>query len=73
VHLIRTIALDNAGDFAIHEEPAKADASFARPSGRSQRKSNEHAHDILRRNWCSKMPPGGLTEEYLRTMELTEE
>ena len=73
VSSVRTITLDNGGEFASHEKVAQAvnaDIFFAKPYASYQRGTNENTNGVIRRTWPKKMALGDLTEEDLRTMEL---
>ena len=73
VSLVRTITLDNGGEFAAHGKVAKAvnaDVFFAKPYASYQRGTNENTNGIIRRTYPKKMALGHLTTEDIRIMEL---
>ncbi|MGB0360182.1 MAG: IS30 family transposase, partial [Endozoicomonas sp.] len=73
VSLVRTITLDNGGEFAAHgkvTEAVNAEVFFAKPYASYQRGTNENTNGIIRRTYPKKMALGHLTTEDIRTMEL---
>ncbi len=66
VHSVRTITLDNGGEFADHVRVSKAtgaDVYFAKPYASWQRGSNENTNGRIRRFWPKKFDMATLTEQ----------
>jgi len=69
---VRSITLDNGGEFAMHGLVSKAinaEVYFAKPYASYQRGTNENTNGIIRRTWPKKMALGHLTEEDISNME----
>ena len=66
VHSVRTITLDNGGEFADHVRVSKAtgaDVYFAKPYASWQRGTNENTNGRIRRFWPKKFDMATLTEQ----------
>ncbi len=66
VHSVRTIKLDNGGEFADHVRVAKAtgaDVYFAKPYASWQRGTNENTNGRIRRFWPKKFDMATLTDQ----------
>lgn len=71
-HTIKTITLDNGGEFADHgrvSESLKTAIYFAKPYASCQRGTNENTNGIIRRWWPKKTRFGPLTDEEVSDME----
>jgi IS30 family transposase len=69
---VKTVTLDNGGEFAMHTLVSKAvnaDIYFAKPYASYQRGTNENTNGIIRRQWPKKMALKQVTEEEIELME----
>lgn len=70
VHTVKTITLDNGGEFAAHARVAEgtgAKVYFAKPYASWQRGTNENTNGRIRRFWPKKFDLASLTDKELRT------
>ena len=67
---VKTVTLDNGGEFARHRvvsEAINADIYFAKPYASYQRGTNENTNGIIRRHWPKKNAHGSFNRSgYLR-------
>ena len=73
VPTVKTVTLDNGGEFARHRVVSvaiNADIYFAKPYASYQRGTNENTNGIIRRHRPKKMPMGALTDQDIYDMEL---
>lgn len=66
VHTVKTVTLDNGGEFAGHVRVSKAtgaDMYFAKPYASWQRGTNENTNGRIRRFWPKKFDMGKLTDD----------
>lgn len=66
VHSVRTITLDNGGEFADHVRVSRATGAnvyFAKPYASWQRGTNENTNGRIRRFWPKKFDMATLTEQ----------
>ncbi|EDQ00315.1 IS30 family transposase [Shewanella benthica] len=65
-HTVKTVTLDNGGEFAGHVRVSKAtgaDMYFAKPYASWQRGTNENTNGRIRRFWPKKFDMGKLTDD----------
>ena len=69
---VKSITLDNGGEFAMHGVVSKAvnaEVYFAKPYASYQRGTNENTNGLIRREWPKKMAFGNLSEKDISNME----
>ena len=69
---VKSITLDNGGEFAMHglvSKAVNAEVYFAKPYASYQRGTNENTNGLIRREWPKKMPLGHLSDKDISDME----
>ncbi len=69
---VKTITLDNGGEFAMHglvSKAVNAEVYFAKPYASYQRGTNENTNGLIRREWPKKMALGHLSDKDISDME----